>query len=298
MRDRPVEVPRRSALLGGAEGRAAAPCGSALHHPCLGAEADPPRPVTDRPAYSSLAAGYDAVMAHVDYPMWAGYVQGLVRRYHPEAKSVIELGCGTGAFAVAFQPYGPPPGGYTYRAFDASEDMLVEARETAYQSGRPIVFGHNDFREPVAGPPADVVVLLYDGLNYLLTADEVGALMRTVCDALVPGGLAVIDQSTPANSVNHADGFDDAGETDAFDYVRTSRYDPESRLHTTTFRLRAEGEERVETHVQRAYTMAEVRPLIEAAGLRVEAAYDGFETDAADETAERVHWVLRRPRAA
>ena len=264
----------------------------------LGPEADPPKPVTDTPAYSSLAAGYDGVMAHVDYPMWAGYVQSLVRRHHPRAASVIELGCGTGAFAVAFQPYGPPPDGYAYRAFDASDAMLKVARETARQAGRPIAFGPNDFRNPVPGPPADLVVLLYDGLNYLLTLDEVGALMRTVHAATAPGGLAVLDQSTPANSVNHADGFDDAGETDAFGYVRTSRYDPETRLHTTTFRLTGEGRETVETHVQRAYTMAEVRPLIEAAGLTVEAAYDGFETDPADESAERVHWVLRRPRPA
>ena len=245
--------------------------------------------------YSALAAGYDAVMAHVDYPMWAAYVQGLVRRHHPEARSVIELGCGTGAFAVAFQPYGPPPAGYAYRAFDGSEPMLARAQVAARTAGRPIAFGRHDFREPVPGPPADLVVLLYDGLNYLLETDEVGALLGHVRGALVPGGVAVLDQSTPANSVNHADGFDDAGERGAFSYVRTSRYDATTRLHTTTFTIRTPGHEATETHVQRAYTMGEVGAQIAAAGLAVEAAYDGFETGPADETAERVHWVLCRP---
>ncbi len=249
--------------------------------------------------YSALAAGYDAVMAHVDYPMWAAYVQGLVRRHHPEAASVAELGCGTGAFAVAFQPYGPEPDGYAYRAFDGAEAMLAVARETVRQSGRPIAVARADFREPVPGPPADLVVLLYDGLNYLLDTDDVAALLRHVRDALVPGGLAIVDQSTPANSLNHEDGFDDEGETAAFAYVRTSRYDPEGRLHTTTFRMEdGAGRQWTETHLQRAYTMDEVRPLIEAAGLEVVAAYDGFGTEPADETAERVHWVLRRPHDA
>ncbi len=249
------------------------------------------------PPYSALAAGYDAVMAHVDYPMWAGYVRSLIRIHHDEATSVTELGCGTGALAVVLQPYGPGDG-YAYRAYDGSAPMVAVARETARLARRPVAFGLADFLEPVPGPPADVVVLVYDGLNYLLELAEVEVLLGHVRDALVPGGLAILDQSTPANSVNHADGFDDAGATDAFSYVRSSRYDAASRLHTTEFRLTApDGTVSVETHRQRAYTFAEVAEVIASAGLEVEAAYDGFGLDPADADSERVHWVLRRPRA-
>ena len=248
--------------------------------------------------YSALAAGYDAVMAHVDYPAWAAYVQGLLRAYAPGARSVVELGCGTGALAVALQPYGPPPGGYAYRAYDGAEAMLAVARETAARAGRPVAFGAADFREPVPGPPADAVVLVYDGLNYLLDTGDVAALLAHVHDALVPGGVAVVDQSTPANSLNHADGFDDAGETAAFRYLRASRYDPDARLHTTTFTLtRPDGSRETETHVQRAYGLGEVRALVEASPLDAEAAYEDFTTEPATEASERVHWVLRRPDA-
>lgn len=246
--------------------------------------------------YTALAAGYDAVMAHVDYPAWAAYLQSLLREHAPEAASVIELGCGTGALAVSLQPYGPPPEGYTYHAFDGSEAMLEVARATARQAGRPITFDQADFREPVPAPPADALVLVYDGLNYLLEPDDVALLFQNVHDALVPGGVAVIDQSTPANSLAHPDGFDDAGETDTFRYLRTSRYDAESRLHTTEFTFTyPSGARTVETHVQRAYGLDEVRALIEASPLVEVAAYDGFEQEAADEESERVHWVLRRP---
>lgn len=246
--------------------------------------------------YTALATGYDAVMSHVDYPAWAAYVQRLLREHAPDTASIIELGCGTGALAVALQPYGPPPDGYAYRAFDGSEAMLAVARETARHAGRPVTFERADFREPVPGPPADAVVLVYDGLNYLLDPDDVALLFRNVHDALVPGGVAVVDQSTPANSLNHADGFDDAGETDAFRYLRTSRFDPASNLHTTEFTLTyPSGARTVETHVQRAYGLDEVRALVEASPLVELAAYDGFEHDAADDDSERVHWVLRRP---
>ena len=246
--------------------------------------------------YTDLAAGYDAVMAHVDYPLWAAYVRGLLREHAPGARSVTELGCGTGALARALQPLGPAPGGYDYRAFDGSEAMVAAARAASERAGRPIPFGVADFREPVPAPPADAVVLVYDGLNYLLDEAEVAALLGHVAGALVPGGVAVVDQSTPANSLAHPDGFDDAGDAGPFRYLRTSRYDAEAGLHTTTFTLtRPNGSRTTETHVQRAYPLGAVRALVAASPLGEVAAYDGFSTEPATDATERVHWVLRRP---
>ena len=112
--------------------------------------------------------------------------------------------------------------------------MIEVARQTALDAGRPIFFERLDFREPVPGPPADVIVLVYDGLNYLLDLEDVETCCGSIREALAPGGIAIVDQSTPANSVNHADGFDDAGETEAFGYVRSSDYDDATQLHTTT----------------------------------------------------------------
>ena len=245
------------------------------------------------PPYSLLAAGYDAVMEHVDYAFWAEHVQRIVEAHRPGAASVVELGCGTGALAEHLQPLGPPPAGYAYRAFDGSAEMVAAAREATTAS--PVAFGVLDFREPVPGPPADVVLLLYDGLNYLLDAADVAVLLERISEALAPGGVAIVDQSTPANSLNHAEGFDDAGEADAFAYQRTSRFDPATGLHTTTFRLTPPGgPTQTETHVQRAYTLAEVRALIAASPLAERAAYAEFTLRRAGPATERVHWVLGR----
>ena len=245
------------------------------------------------PPYSLLAAGYDAVMEHVDYAMWAAHVQRLIEAHRPGAASVVELGCGTGALAEGLQPLGPEPAGYTIRAFDGSEAMVAAARRSTVAS--PVAFGVLDFREPVPGPPADVVLLLYDGLNYLLDPADVAVLLGHIAGALAPGGIAIVDQSTPANSLNHAAEFDDAGETEAFAYARTSRFDAATGLHTTTFRLTAPGAPPLtETHVQRAYTLAEMRALIAASPLAERAAYAEFSLRRAGPQTERVHWVLAR----
>ena len=245
------------------------------------------------PPYSLLAAGYDAVMEHVDYAYWTEYVQRVVSKHRPGARTVIELGCGTGALAEGLQPLGPDPDGYAYRAFDGSAAMIAAAREHTVAS--PVAFGVLDFREAVPGPPADVVLLLYDGLNYLLDPAEVAVLLTQIAAALAPGGVAIVDQSTPANSLNHAAEFDDAGRTAAFDYARTSRFDAATALHTTTFVLTPPGgPAQTETHVQRAYSLDEIRALVAASPLAEQAAYSGFTLRRAGPETERVHWVLGR----
>ncbi|MGB3543035.1 class I SAM-dependent DNA methyltransferase, partial [Rubrivirga sp.] len=254
---------------------------------------NPPAPDLVADPYSALAAGYDAVMAHVDYPGWADYLEDVIREHHPDARSIVELGCGTGTLAVALQPLGPD-GGYEYRGYDGAPAMVEVARRAALEAGRSVPFETADFLEPVPGPPADVIVLVYDGLNYLLDLEDVETMLGHIRDGLAPGGIAIVDQSTPANSVNHPDSFDDIGEAGAFRYVRSSAYDAETRLHTNTFTLTdpKTGRRTTETHVQRAYGLEEVRGAIGRAGLHIVAAYDGFEVDAATEESERVHWVL------
>ena len=246
--------------------------------------------------YSALAAGYDFVMAHVDYDAWAAYLFDLLRRHGDDVETVIELGGGTGTLARRLQALG----GYRYVLTDGSAAMLDRAREKLRAEESPIRCVQADFTAVTPADldlerPADAVVLVYDGLNYLLDEADVAALFRRVYGLLRPGGVAVIDQSTPANSQAHHDAFVDEGTTDGFSYVRENRYDPDTRRHETVFELTVDGESHTERHVQRAYSRHEVRALLDASPLAVEAAYDGLSTDPAVDDSYRVHWVLRRP---
>ena len=152
-----------------------------------------------------------------------------------------------------------------------------------------------DFTNFRVSEPVDVVLLLYDGLNYLLEAEAIRSLFRCVFQALAPGGVFLFDQSTPSNSVNNEDAFEDEGEAEGFRYVRDSHYDRDSRLHTTTFTLFLEGKAYHETHVQRAYELAEMHALLQATDFEPPVAYDGFSGDPADERSERIQWVVRKP---
>ncbi len=225
-------------------------------------------------------------MAHVDYDVWADHVQGLIERHHPTAEAILELGCGTGSLALRLQPRGP----YAYLATDDSAEMLRVARRKA--RGKLIRFRRADFTDFEVDRPADVVLLLYDGMNYLLEEEQVHALLACAHVALRPGGVFLFDQSTPVNSAE--EGFEYTGQAADFTFERRSHYDPDTHLHTTTLELRTPEGTLSEAHVQRAYTLAEVRRLVRASAFTEVAAYDGFTADPASHASARVHWVLRR----
>ena len=204
---------------------------------------------------------------------------------------MLELGCGTGSLALELAPMGP----YRYLGTDVAPEMIRVARAKAEMTGADVAFEVADFTNYRLDAPVDVVLLLYDGLNYLLDPDDIRSMLRCTFAALGPNGLFVFDQSTPANSENNEAFFEDEGAHDAFSYRRSSRYDRETRLHTTTFEITVEGHTFRESHVQKAYTQQEIRTLIEASGFEIVAAFDGFSSREAGPDAERIHWVVRRP---
>lgn len=240
--------------------------------------------------YTMLATGYDLVMAHVDYEAWADYIDTVVGRHHDNVRQVVELGSGTGSFAVEMARLGYED----YLATDIAERMLEVARRKAKAEGVDIRFERLDFTDFQLEPKPDLLLLLYDGLNYLLEEDEVRGLFASAQKSLPDDGIFIVDQSTPSNSLQNESLFDDSGKEGPFRYERHSRYDPDTRLHTTTLDLFIDGRPFREKHVQKAYEIDEVRGMIDAAGLEVVAAYDGFSLDTAGADAERVHWVLRK----
>jgi SAM-dependent methyltransferase len=244
----------------------------------------------DMDPYSALAVGYDLVMQHVEYDVWAAYLHQLLEQHGSSIDTVLELGCGTGSLALQLQPLG----NYEYIGTDRSPQMIRVARIKAEEAGLDLRFEQLDFTTFDVSRPVDAVILVYDGLNYLLEREAVRSMMASVESALRPGGIFCFDQSTPNNSIRHGRDFEDAGEADGFAFVRHSQYDAATRLHTTTFDITIDGRRYHEEHVQRAYTIEEIEQVVGEVGLQHVAAYDNFSFDPATSDSERIHWVVRR----
>lgn len=248
------------------------------------------KPIHAEP-YTVLAAGYDVVMEHVDYESWTEYIDHLIHSHGSEDEDprVLEIGCGTGSLTLVLSDLGYQ----NVKGTDRSREMIEVARRKAQEAGADVAFEVEDFMRPVSEAKYDVILLLYDGLNYVIDEDELPALFAACHGRLTASGILIFDQSTPANSINNAEYFEDEGEEDGFRYVRKSHYDPDARLHTTTIDIHVNDRVYRETHLQRAYTRSEIGKTVLDAGFRIIASLDGFSLDDADDDSERIHWVVR-----
>ncbi|MCH8276703.1 MAG: methyltransferase domain-containing protein [Bacteroidetes bacterium] len=246
--------------------------------------------MTEIAPYTLLADGYDSVMEHVDYDAWVDYIRVVFERIRTEPESILELGCGTGSFAVRYVARRP----IRYLATDRSENMLRMARNKSagFESG--LEFARADFTNFSLDERFDAVLLLYDGLNYVLDLSAIGAVVRSVAGVLKAGGLFVFDQSTPVNSLSNEGDFEDEGCCDAFSFTRRSDYHAGRRIHSNKFFLHTGRGVFVEKHVQRVYEYAEIRFLLEDSPFDVIEAYDGFSLQPATDDSERIHWVVRK----
>jgi SAM-dependent methyltransferase len=140
------------------------------------------------PQFDAYAAYYDLLYRAKPYAREAAYVDGLIREHAPGARSLLELGSGTGLHAIEFARLGYEPKG-----IDLSPGMVELARKHAAAAGMQLEFEVHDIRSYQAQAVHDVVLSLFHVMSYQTTNADVQAAMRTATDALAPGGLFVFD---------------------------------------------------------------------------------------------------------
>jgi SAM-dependent methyltransferase len=149
-------------------------------------------------------------------------------------------------------------------------------------------------------PGFDVVLMVYDAFNYIMTEEDAVRCLSEVRRVLVPGGVFIFDVTTEANSRKHFEDLLDFGELEGCTYVRESRYDRDARLQRNDFTFFVEGDpgrfaKVKESHQQRIYRLAKLKAMARKAGLTVEGCFDGFTLDPGGEESERIHFVLKNP---
>ena len=94
------------------------------------------------------------------------FVSSIIRRHAPGARTVLDLGCGTGIHACAFARER-----YEVIGLYRSPDMLAKARERQKQAGSngygSIDFLQGDIRDFKLTHRFDVVVVLFHVISYL-----------------------------------------------------------------------------------------------------------------------------------
>jgi SAM-dependent methyltransferase len=137
--------------------------------------------VTD---YAGFARFYDRIMGERTDEILR--ILSFVARYRPEARTLLELGCGTGAILSGLTPR------MTVTGMDRSPEMLAIAAEQL--PAATLIQGDiTDFR---LAARFDVVICVFDTLNHVQDFAGWLALFDRVYEHLADGGLFIFDVNT------------------------------------------------------------------------------------------------------
>ncbi len=142
--------------------------------------------------FDQYARYYDLLYRDKDYKGEANFVVSLLKKYSPEARSVLELGCGTGIHAQLVAE-----AGYHVKGIDLSDTMLASANErrrglVPEVKGR-LDFALGDVRSYRAAAKFDAVLSLFHVFSYQTSNKDLNSAFCTASAHLDAGGILVFD---------------------------------------------------------------------------------------------------------
>ncbi len=248
--------------------------------------------------YSLFARYYDEYMAHVEYESWVNFILGRFTRHNGRSPGrILELACGTGNIASRLVRRG-----FDVEATDLSKAML----QTASTKPFPARYSQANMLDPIKTDYYDLILLLFDSINYLLTPDEISRLLDNITAGLKSNGIFIFDISTARNCKDHFDGYINIEDNDSGLMIHESNFDQSDLLqinHLTFFLPKGKLYQRFdEIHQQKIYPVKEILKQIKASSLEIVDLYrlaDGHEISItkdeygyADKIYNRIFFVL------
>lgn len=256
--------------------------------------------------YTDFARVYDELMDNTPYEMWCERLDRLITAYgvskperdaegilDSERNLVVDLGCGTGTLTeMLYQK------GYDCIGVDNSDEMLNIAMDKKSESGSEILYLHQDMRELDLYSTVGTVISVCDSVNYILEEEELLQVFRLVNNYLYPGGVFIFDFNTAYKYREVIGNTTIAENREDCSFIWENYYDPEEEINEYDLTIFVQEEEDIfrrftETHLQRGYTVEQMRVLLEQAGLKVLEIMDSDTGEAATATSERVYIVAK-----
>jgi SAM-dependent methyltransferase len=142
--------------------------------------------------FGNYSRYYDLLYRDKDYIGEAKFIHQLIQNHAPQAKSILELGCGTGNHAMLLAKEG-----YSVHGIDLSEEMLQQARDRLSQFypdlASKIKISQGDIRQTRLNQKFDVVLSLFHVISYQTTNEDLLAAFNTVKEHLKSGGVFIFD---------------------------------------------------------------------------------------------------------
>lgn len=135
-------------------------------------------------SYNQFFRHYDAVMG--DRRKSALFLKTLINEYHPNAETVLELACGTGAVLKYLEP------DFQTYGLDVSKGMLSVARKTLQNSK---LYNQDMIRFDL-NRKFDVIFCVYDSINHLMSFSDWKRVFSRAAKYLNRQGVFIFDINT------------------------------------------------------------------------------------------------------
>jgi SAM-dependent methyltransferase len=202
-------------------------------------------------------------MRHVDYDKWTDKILSIYKNHtNRPLQDILELACGTASISERLVAQG-----YIVTASDRSEEMIKAA---SLKQHKPVLL-HADMTSPLKENAYDLVIIVFDSINYLTDKEDISRLFTNVYQGLRPDGLFIFDISTYRNSMDNFSDYLNLDEAENYLLIHRADFDPEKRLQSTKLTIFRQVdklyEKLEEEHQQRIYSVHDLIDLCDKSPL-------------------------------
>jgi ubiquinone/menaquinone biosynthesis C-methylase UbiE len=133
--------------------------------------------------YTRSVEFYDALYHFKDYSAASKQLHNLLRQYHPNARTLLDVACGTGKHLEYLQSY------YQVEGLDLSPGML----EIARQRCNKVPFHRANMIDFRLDHSFDVIICLFSSIAYVKTSENLKKTIGTMVRHLQPDGIVIVE---------------------------------------------------------------------------------------------------------
>jgi len=236
-------------------------------------------------SYSIIATYYDKMMNHVDYEMWARYLQAIFKHLQIKPRRIVDLSCGTGSLLVHLNKKGR-----CLYGSDLSREMVQIANA---KTSLPLTCA--DLKNlPYQKFAFDVALVMYDAMNYIIENNDIETIFNEIELILKPGGWFIFDIVTPY--ICEKD-FRDYFESDIKNdrgYERRSWFISEGNKQFNEFTVWHGKERQTELHEQNIRSLDEWHDCIAHSSFEIVDWLGDFSFHKGHDKSDRIHFICRK----
>ncbi len=236
-------------------------------------------------AFNLYAQYYDLLYKEKDYKTEADYVAHLIKKSCPDAKVILNLGCGTGKHDIELSRLG-----YKMTGIDLSDQMVKIACDNGLESHQNIRFMQGDVRNINLNEEFDAIISLFHVMSYQNTNED---LLKTFCTArghLKDGGVFIFDcwygpgvmNDPPVVRIKRL-------ESDRLKIIRLAEpvVHPNEDIVDVNYTILLDGQDEGYTTIKECHRMRylfapEIKNMLEQSGMKLECVYDWLKFEKPD----------------